>query len=109
MREECNRQEEQAAELNFQLQERVDELMEKLNKYSAPEFKIEEVDEGPGDVQLEMLATPKSASAEAGATNVPSILQRANYLATSQHLLNVPSCTSYKRKLGAYRQDRLKK
>jgi hypothetical protein len=89
MREECNRQEEQAAELNFQLQERVDELMEKLNKYSAPEFK------------MEMLATPKSASAEAGATNVPSILQRANYLATSQHLLNVPSCTSYKRKLGA--------
>ena len=33
--------------------------------------------------------------------NVPSILQRANYLAMSQHLLNVPSVTSYKRKFGA--------
>ena len=33
--------------------------------------------------------------------NVPSILQRANYLATSQHLLNTPSVTSYKRKFGA--------
>ena len=33
--------------------------------------------------------------------NVPSILQRANFLATSQHLLNVPSLTSYKRKFGA--------
>ena len=33
--------------------------------------------------------------------NVPSILQRANYLATSQHLLNAPSVTSYKRKFGA--------
>ena len=31
--------------------------------------------------------------------NVPSILQRANYLATSQHLLNAPSVTSYKRKI----------
>ena len=33
--------------------------------------------------------------------NVPGILQRANYLATSQHLLNAPSVTSYKRKFGA--------
>ena len=66
MREECHRQEEQAADLNCQLQERVDELMEKLNKYSAPNFKIEELEEGPGDVQLEMFATPKSASAKAG-------------------------------------------
>ena len=33
--------------------------------------------------------------------NVPSILQRANFLATSQHLLTVPSLTSYKRKFGA--------
>ena len=29
--------------------------------------------------------------------NVPSILQRANYLATSQHLQNVPPVTSYNR------------
>ena len=41
--------------------------------------------------------------------HVPSILQRANYLATSQHLLNAQSVTSYKRKFGAWRQDRLKK
>ena len=40
MREECSRQESQAAELNFQLQEQVEELMEKLNKHSAPEIKI---------------------------------------------------------------------
>ena len=71
MREECHRQEEQAAELNWQLQERVDELMEKLNQYSAPNFKIEELEEGPGDVQLEMFAAPKSASAKAGATPMP--------------------------------------
>jgi predicted nuclease with TOPRIM domain len=71
MREECHRQEEQAAELNCQLQERVDELMEKLNQYSAPNFKIEELEEGPGDVQLEMFAAPKSASAKAGATPMP--------------------------------------
>jgi len=39
--------------------------------------------------------------------NVTSILQRASYLATSQHLLNVP-VSSYKRKFGAERQDRQK-
>ena len=43
MREECSRQETQAAELNFQLQGQVEDLMEKLNKYSAPEIKIDEV------------------------------------------------------------------
>ena len=62
MREECNRQEEQAAELNFQLQERENELMEKLNKYKAPDFKIEELEDGPGDIQLEMFA-PQSLQA----------------------------------------------
>ena len=40
--------------------------------------------------------------------NVPSILQRANHLATSQHLLNVP-VSSHKRKFGAKHQDRFKK
>lgn len=35
LKEECRRQEDQAAELNAQLQDRVDELMDKLNKYSA--------------------------------------------------------------------------
>ena len=34
VREECSRQESQSAEHNFQLQEQVEELMEKLNKYS---------------------------------------------------------------------------
>ena len=73
MRDECNRQELQAAELNFQLPERVDELVEKLAKYSAPELRIEELDQGPGDVQLEMFATPKSARAKAGATPMPNM------------------------------------
>ena len=72
MRDECDRQELKAAELNFQLQDRVDELVEKLNKYSAPKLRIEELDQGPGDVQFGMFATPKSASAKAGATPKPN-------------------------------------
>ena len=72
MRDECDRQEMKAAELNFQLQDRVDELVEKLNKYSAPKLRIEELDQGPGDVQFGMFATPKSASAKAGATPKPN-------------------------------------
>ena len=72
MRDECDRQEMKAAELNFQLQERVDELMEKLNKYSALEIRIEELDQGPGHVGLEMFATTTSASAKAGATPKPN-------------------------------------
>ena len=73
MREECNKREEQAAELNFQLQERVDELVEKLNKQNAPTLRIEELDQGTGDTPLEVFATPKgSASAEAGATPMPN-------------------------------------
>ena len=71
MREECNRQEAKAADLNFQLQERVDELMEQLNKYSAPEIKIQEADESQDGVQLEF-ATRKSASVPAGATSMPN-------------------------------------
>ena len=43
LREECRRQENQAAELNAQLQDRVDELMEKLNKYSAPMLNLDEI------------------------------------------------------------------
>ena len=77
MREECNRQEEQAAELNFQLQEWVDELMERLNKQNTPNLNIEDLDEGPGEIQLEMFATPKgSASAKAGATQHPCQTQQ---------------------------------
>ena len=44
--------------------------METFAKYSAPELRIEELDQGPGDVQLE---TPKSASAKAGATPMPNM------------------------------------
>ena len=64
MREECSRQENQAAELNFQLQGQVEDLMEKLNKYSAPEIRIDDVtenDDGQGGITLDMYMTPKSA------------------------------------------------
>jgi len=71
LREEYDRQEMKAAELNFQLQERVDQLMEQLNKYSAPEIKIQVVDESQAGAQLEF-ATPKSANAVAGATSMPN-------------------------------------
>ena len=75
MREECSRQESQSAELNFQLREQVEELMEKLNKYSAPKIKIDEVgndDDGLGRMNLDLYATPKSASTKAGAEPKPS-------------------------------------
>ena len=48
LREECMRQESQAAELNAQLQDRWDELMEKLNKYSALTLNIEELGQDEG-------------------------------------------------------------
>lgn len=41
IKEECRRQEEQAAEFNVQWQGRVDALMEKLKKYFAPKVHIE--------------------------------------------------------------------
>ena len=62
MREECSRQESQSTELNFQLQEQVEELMERLNKYSAPEIKIDEVgndDDRLGGINLDLYMTPK--------------------------------------------------
>ena len=75
MREECSRQESPAAELNFQLQEQVQELMEKLNEYSAPEIKIDEVcndDDGLGGINLDLYMTPKSVGTKAGAEPKPS-------------------------------------
>ena len=75
MREECSRLESQAAELNFQLQEQVEELMEKLNEYSAPAIKIDAVgsdDDGLGGINLDLYATPKSVSTKAGAEPKPS-------------------------------------
>ena len=62
MREERSRQETQAAELNFQLQGQVEDLMENLNKYSAPEIRIDEVveeDDGLGGTNLDLYLTPK--------------------------------------------------
>ena len=62
MREECSRQESQSTELNFQLQEQLEELMERLNKYSAPEIKIDEVgndDDRLGGINLDLYMTPK--------------------------------------------------
>ena len=75
MREECSRQESQAAELNFQLQEQVEEMMEKLNKYNAPEIKIDEVgndDDGLGGINLDLYMTPKSVGTKAGEEPKPS-------------------------------------
>ena len=45
--------EDQAAELNAQLQDRVDELMEKLSKYSAPMLNIEELGQGEDGIPFE--------------------------------------------------------
>ena len=61
LKEECRRQEDQAAELNAQLQDRVDELMEKLNKYYAPMLNIEEFGQDEDGVPVEVFATPRAA------------------------------------------------
>ena len=58
LKEECRRQEDQAAELNAQLQGRVDELMKKLNKYSAPMLSIEDLGQDEDGVPVEVFATP---------------------------------------------------
>ena len=50
--------EDQAAELNAQLQDRVDELMEKLSKYSAPMLNIEELGQGEDGIPFEVFAKP---------------------------------------------------
>ena len=60
LREECRRQEDQAAELNAQLQDRVDDLMEKLNKYSAPMLSIEELGQDEDGIPVEVYATPRA-------------------------------------------------
>ena len=60
LREECRRQENQAAELNAQLQDRVDELLEKLNKYSAPMLNIEELGQDEDGIPVEVYATPRA-------------------------------------------------
>ena len=60
LREECKRQESQAAEFNAQLQDRVDELMEKLNTYSAPMLNIEELGQDEEGGPVEVYATPRA-------------------------------------------------
>ena len=60
LREECKRQESQAAEFNAQLQDRVDELMEKLNKYSAPMLNIEELGQDEEGGPVEVYAMPRA-------------------------------------------------
>ena len=63
LREECKRRENQAAELNAQLQDKVDELMEKLNKYSAPMLNIEELGQEEEGIPVEVYATPRAEHA----------------------------------------------
>ena len=60
LRKECKRQESQAAELNAQLQDGVDELMEKLNKYSAPMLSIEDLGQDEEGGPVEVYATPRA-------------------------------------------------
>ena len=72
LREECKQQENRAAELNAQLQDRVDELMEKLNKYSAPVFQVEEVGKDEEGIPVEVYATPRTEhAATAGVDPMP--------------------------------------
>ena len=87
MMEECNRQEEQAAELNYQLQEGIDELVEKLNKQNVPTLRIEELDQGGHDIPVEAFATPKgNANVEAGATPMPNTA--SNLAAEAREILH---------------------
>ena len=87
MKEERSRQEEQAAELNYQLQERIDEPVEKLNKQNVPTLRIEELDQGGHDIPVEAFATPKgNANVEAGATPMPNTA--SNLAAEAREILH---------------------
>ena len=66
------RQETLSAELNAGLQDRIDELVEKVNKLSTPELRIDEVHSDHEEVPMEVLQTPKGkATAKAGETSKP--------------------------------------
>ena len=54
-----NRQETLSAELNAALQDRVDELVEMVNKLHAPSIPIEEVDDVRDEIPLGVFQTPK--------------------------------------------------
>ena len=67
------RQETLSAELNAALQDRVDELVEKVNKLSAPRLNIEELDDEQDAIPLEVFQTPKgNPHAKAGETSKPN-------------------------------------
>ena len=66
------RQEALSAELNAELQDRIDELVEKVNKLSIPELRIDEVHSDQEEIHLEVFQTPKgNAIAKAGETSRP--------------------------------------
>ena len=97
IREECSRQENQAAELNYQLQGQVEDLMEKLNKYSAPEIKIDravEVDDGQGGNNVDLYMTPKSmVGTKAGAEPMPNAGMGSLAMDAKERLSNLFSTT----------------
>ena len=97
IREECSRQENQAAELNFQLQGQVEELMEKLNKYSAPEISVDravEVDDAQGGNNVDLYMTPKSAvGTKAGAEPMPNTGMSSLAMDAKERLSNLFSTT----------------
>ena len=97
IREECSRQENQAAELNFQLQGQVEDLMEKLNKYSAPEINVDravEVDDSQGGNNVDLYMTPKSAvGTKAGAEPMPNTGMSSLAVDAKERLSNLFSTT----------------
>ena len=97
MREECSRQENQAAELNFQLQGQVEDLMDTINKYSAPEIKIDDVtenDDGQGGNALDLYMTPKSAvGTKAGVEPKPNSGMDSLAMDAKERLSNLFSST----------------
>ena len=97
IREECSRQENQAAELNYQLQGQVEDLMEKLNKYSAPEIKVDravEVDDGQGGNKVDLYMTPKSmVGTKAGAEPMPNTGMGSLAMDAKERLSNLFSTT----------------
>ena len=49
------------------------QLVERLNKQNVPTIRIDELDQGGGDIRVDAFASPKDqANAEAGATLMPN-------------------------------------
>ena len=73
MKAKHERQETLSAELNAALQDRVDELVEKVNKLSTPRLDIEELNDEQEAIPLEVFQTPKgNPHAKAGETSKPA-------------------------------------